>query len=117
MSKRLEQGRGGGPCESCDRPEKAHDVRRMATCDVCAKPGLDLAEYGEGNRAHVRCMVRLFGLDHCAAETKSGGFMSRVRFCCLGSRRMQNLLRKADRIALDRRFASKPAPKSEGGGK
>jgi len=106
-TKDLKRGpRGGvrvsGRCE-CDDPvlDSVAAVRRFAkqlgACTYCGDRGLALIRWGAaGGTYHVRCFVRAYGLT-VLATTKTA--VDRARMCCLGKRRMRELLRLLDRVA------------------
>lgn len=92
----LKKGPRGGKILSgrcvCDAPATAHDVRRMRVCDRCGDVGLDLLAFGMG-RYHARCIARMHGMLTLA---QIPGGVTRVGLCCLGKRRMAELLRFCD---------------------
>jgi hypothetical protein len=76
-----------GNCE-CDRPRTVAEIRRMAMCGWCEKPGLDLVDV-DGLKMHVRCIVGVVGVHGLSLSTNGPG---RARLCCLGPFRMKKLL-------------------------
>jgi hypothetical protein len=100
LQKGLKTGpRGGarpsGRCE-CDDPQldSVAAVRRFAKqlgeCSYCGDRGLELIRWGVSGRYHVRCFVRAYGLGVLATVKRA---CDRARMCCLGKRRMRELLR------------------------
>jgi hypothetical protein len=79
-----------GRCEGCDVPEGSHELRRAGVCGFCQDFGLDLigSRIGWPN-VHVRCFAARYGIAELA---KSSDGTKRARLCCLGVRRMGELL-------------------------
>jgi hypothetical protein len=80
----------------CDKPQSAHDVRRLKLCIKCAGPALDGVPYGPPRGVvHVRCLLRECGL---VGVIDFPGALKRARLCCLGPKHMQKLLAIADEV-------------------
>jgi hypothetical protein len=94
--------RGGaipsGRC-TCDDPvlESVKDVRAFGKafgiCSYCGDQGLNLVPF-VGRKLHVRCIVRRYGFKVLAMADKGA---TRARMCCLGSKRMRELIAIVDK--------------------
>lgn len=63
-------------------------IKARGTCSRCGDDGIDLIQMFQG-RYHVRCFVRNYGL--IAVATMAHAY-ARVRLCCIGCRRMGEVI-------------------------